>query len=547
MTNIEALLGGLGLNENQIEEVEWSAAQAAQATAAAAVEGRYKEHGKSPLAVAEFSTLADIVSDFALNKFRLKFTVEYTIALSDLFANYDRKYKDKKMTNERLSESQRNALRALVDNFSMRDYHQIKLFESKSDHDLAAAVDWLKYTALKEGILSEKAADAAHFGLTSANPEIAAFGLMNDAILRNLLLPKVINLIEGLYTWAEKHDRVVPALTHLQPAEPTFFLRKITGFANSLRKNLMKLVEVPKDGSFEIGYPKPIRFPAGLSGAVGNYTNHYAAYPDINWRCFAKDFITGLGLKFELITDQTIDFTDYLHYFTAVAGIANDVWKLGNDLSHLTELQWLKKEKKKGAKASSVLIGKTGNAWRAEGARFYLDKGINTLLHSAIQLRRYPHEGNMERSVNMRELGTNMMYLLIGIDRTRQEFMSWIPWDSRIDSYIENNAALVGSSAQTILKREGIAGDPYRVIQEVSFDGDEPVTREKYCENLDAAFSDGRLPAECRAVGEEIKGLLNHPETNMGIAKILSDEVKEAIFSTFADLKNAYNLHIIIK
>ncbi len=192
MTSLEGLLGGLGLNQRQIEEVEWTAAKENVATSATPAGGRYGRHGRGPVTVAgDLHELVNITSDFALNKFRVKYTVEYAIALSDLFADYDGIHKDKKLIKERFSDEKRAALRSLAENFSMKDYFQIKLFESKSDHDLAAATDWIKYEALMLGILNETEVDALHFGLTSANPNVAAFGMMNEAILRNIILPKV--------------------------------------------------------------------------------------------------------------------------------------------------------------------------------------------------------------------------------------------------------------------------------------------------------------------------------------------------------------------
>ena len=67
-----------------------------------------------------------------------------------------------------------------------------------------------------------------------------------------------------------------------QTASPTTVGKELAVFVIRLRKALQNVYEVELLGK--------------ISGAVGNYNAHLAAYPDVDWPVVAQSFVTGFGL-----------------------------------------------------------------------------------------------------------------------------------------------------------------------------------------------------------------------------------------------------------
>ena len=107
-----------------------------------------------------------------------------------------------------------------------------------------------------------------------------------------------------------------------------------------------------------------------------------------------------------------------------------------------------------------------------EGAKFMFRFARNKMTFYAQDLPGYPHEGNMERSYALRNLGDVFMDAFIGMKRVMREMNNYTANLGKIEAFFHEYPGMSGSSIQTVLKREGIEGDAYREIQSISINKD---------------------------------------------------------------------------
>ena len=119
--------------------------------------------------------------------------------------------------------------------------------------------------------------------------------LMKQAI-DTVYLPQLRELIDLLRSNATKWANIpMLAKTHGQPASPTRLGKEIYVFVYRLEEELDRLLHLPVKGKF--------------GGATGNMNAHFVAYPSINWKQFATDFLTNhLHIERESFTTQISNY-----------------------------------------------------------------------------------------------------------------------------------------------------------------------------------------------------------------------------------------------
>ena len=163
------------------------------------------------------------------------------------------------------------------------------------------------------------------------------------------------------------------------------------------------------------------------------------------------------------------------------------------------------------------------NPWRIEGASKILEKFIVQLEYTSKALMDYPYEGDMGRSIIMRDIGDDFAKFFIALGRIREELGLYELNDDKINQFLESNPGLVGGAAQTILKRSQIEGDAYRHIQAIMINPDGSyVSRDEFVKRL----------TENQSIPENVKKeILTHsdPANNTGYADELADmAIKQA-------------------
>jgi len=514
---IKAMFDGLGINPEEImklEEKEVSQEEIISLSSPFPALSRYRKYIKF---------LDELTSLKAWYKYRIRVIVEYFITLADTMANYDGIYKDKKITPFPLTDKMKSALRSITDNLTYQQIAQLEAIEAKSDHDTAAITDWIKFIVDQQNIFEitdeetrkerENSLDGFHFGRTSEDVNSPVFAMINRDLFFEYLIPEIIKFQEQLIKYANANNHVTAGLTHGQPAEPTTIAKQIMNTVSAI-DTAIRQAFLPFNDK---GEHTTLSFPVKTFGAVGNHSDLRSAYPDIDWIENDKRFISALGkgIHLDMMTTQANLYGEYKRIYDAVCTISRHIIKFCNDFWGWTSFQWFRKKRKAGVKGSSVMPNKY-NPWRIEGAKKILEKFIVQLEYTSKALIDYPYEGDMGRSIIMRDIGDDFAKFFIALGRIREELDLYELNEDKINQFLKNNPGLVGGSAQTIMKRYQVEGDAYRHIQAIMINPDGSyVSKEEFLKRL---RQDENIPEEAK------KEILKYsdPINNIGYADELA-------------------------
>jgi len=406
--------------------------------------------------------LNKITSGYGVGLKRFLVIKQYLLTLSDFLENQPIPEKEKIINH--LSSDDKKFIREKI-GVSSEEIFQAETIEQFTDHDTAAAGDFIKLKIATLLPHLAKDMEAVCFGETSEDTMSIVFGLIANELILGHLAKELVNFCLNLLNYCDTLEKesngplILPELTHLQAAEPTTLRIKFIIRLTAIYDLLEELLATP--------------FSAKMGGAIGNLTCHYAAYPNLDWSEFAQKYIESYGLKYENWTDQCTTYVHDAGKFLTLTRILTQIIKLTEDFIRMASCpaQLFVKKKKPGAKGSSIMPNKS-NAWAMEGAIVMLKKSRNLLTFLAEELPNYPHAGNMGRSFLYRELGTDVMPIFIALKRITREMNSYVPCSEKITAFFQEYPGMSGSSLQTVLKKMRIPGDAYRAIQEIAINPD---------------------------------------------------------------------------
>lgn len=512
MPSVEALITGLGPKCPPLEQLlTLLPTQAQLETMSSPIPALGRYHGS-----VEF--LSDVTSQKVVGLVRFRVMIDYLIALSQLMDQYDGKYRNRKIVSGLTKEDIIN-LRSVGTTLS--DIVRAEAIEVCTEHDTAAAAAWLKIQIASRFPRMESFIEGIAFANTSEDTMSSVFGLIGNSMVYGHVLPKLIDLMEALISYArmldgdEEKPQPIAGETHQQVAEPQTPGKRIYTMLEAIDWQIQRLVW--PNGGF-------IGFSGRLGGATGNMTTHHAAYPDIDWRAFAMSYIQGYNLTYEDATFQASTYTVEATILTTLGNIMSMLKKLCEDLLAMAAApsQELLKRKVAGTTGSSVML--KVNMWGTEGAIKMFEDARVMLFHYAQSLPDYPREGNMGRSYLMRNLGNVMMPVFIGLDRIKKELIGNMTTRGTMlsvantERYLNMYPTLAASSIQTVLKRERIAGDAYRQIERIAINPDgSSASAKQFADGLEQVMDENKLSEEIRT---ELRNLIN-PANNIGDAASL--------------------------
>jgi adenylosuccinate lyase len=160
-----------------------------------------------------------------------------------------------------------------------------------------------------------------HFGLTSQDVNNIAIPLsLKDFIEGHYKLQVqslLKNLDEKIKTW---ESVTMLARTHGQPASPTRLGKELEVFSTRIKKQLELVKTIPYSAKF--------------GGATGNFNAHAAAYPEVDWKKFADEFVSNLGLTRSQPTTQIEHYDNLAALFdnlkrinTILIDFCRDLWQ----------------------------------------------------------------------------------------------------------------------------------------------------------------------------------------------------------------------------
>ncbi|MFB6171152.1 MAG: adenylosuccinate lyase [Haloarculaceae archaeon] len=389
--------------------------------------------------------LVPYASESALMRARVRVEVEYLCALADLDA-----------TPLTLTADVRADLRDCYRSFDEDDARAIKRLETEGWRGYAATNHDVKAV---EYFLREHTDDDVHpwihFALTSEDVNNLAHRLLVKPAVEEVLVPDLRALRDQFSSLAREY-RDVPMLarTHGQPATPTTFGKELAVYASRLGRALGRVEASAAD------------LRGKLAGASGTYAAHRAAYPDVDWRAFAREFVASLGLDHEPLTTQVNPCDDLAALFDALRGANGVLLDADLDMWLYVSDRYLGQEAVAGETGSSTMPHKV-NPIDFENSEGNLSKANSDLVFLADYVTRSRLQRDLSDSTVKRNVGAALAHCHIGYQKAATGLEKVVPNEQVMREDLDATPEVIGEAVQTILRREGHA-DAYERVKELS-------------------------------------------------------------------------------
>ncbi len=397
------------------------------------IDGRYRRHTES---------LEKFFSESALIRYRVLIEIEYFIALCELPLAQLKNVKAETFGD----------LRKLYLQFTDEDAFRIKEIEKTTNHDVKAVEYFIKekIASLDLGESSE----FIHFGLTSQDINNTAIPLSIKHAVQEVIIPEIeqsINELEKLsHDWK---DIALLARTHGQAASPTRMGKEIYVFVERLKVQMQQLQQIP--------------FSAKFGGATGNFNAHQVAYPSINWKDFANNFVDKkLLLKRSQTTTQIEHYDNLAALFDAFKRINTILLDLDKDIWTYVSMDYFKQKIKEGEIGSSAMPHKV-NPIDFENSEGNLGIANAIFEHLSAKLPISRLQRDLTDSTVLRNVGVPFGHSLIGLKSLQNGLGKLIINKDKIAEDLDNNWAVVAEAIQTVLRREGYP-KPYEALKDLT-------------------------------------------------------------------------------
>lgn len=432
-------------------------------TAISPIDGRY---------ASKTQQLTAYYSEYALIQYRIRVEVEYFIALNGQVPQVPP-----------FSENQQNLLRSLYLDFTEENAQRVKEIERTTNHDVKAVEYFIKENITDPGLL--KCMEFIHFGLTSQDINNTAIPLLMKESNFHVYLPELHQVVDSIRDLALKYSSIAMlARTHGQPASPTKLGKELQVFVERLDHQIVYFASIP--------------YAAKFGGATGNFNAHHVAYPKIDWKNFANNFVNNiLGLQRSTTTTQ-IEHYDHLaallHNYIRINSILID---FSRDIWTYISLGYFKQKIKEGEVGSSTMPHKV-NPIDFENAEGNLGIANALLGHLAEKLPVSRLQRDLTDSTVLRNLGVPIAHSLIAFKSICKGISKLSLNQYVIDEDLEDNWIVVGEGIQTILRREGYP-KPYEALKELTRTN-EFISQRKIHEFIDGLDVSSNVKAELKLI-----------------------------------------------
>lgn len=394
------------------------------------IDGRYRSKTRQ---------LAPFFSEEALIKYRVRVEIEYFIALCEIPLP--------QLSD--LNKVQFKTLRQIYVNFSTEDAQRIKEIEQVTNHDVKAVEYFIKEKFDDLGLSKYK--EFIHFGLTSQDINNTAIPLSLNEAFDNVYYPEISRLLEKLRSLVTEWDNIpMLARTHGQPASPTRLGKEVQVFVERIEQQIHQLQQIP--------------YAAKFGGATGNLNAHKVAYPNIDWKKFAKDFVEKiLGLHHSFPTTQIEHYDHLAGIFDNLKRINNILIDLDRDFWTYISMNYFKQKIKKGEVGSSAMPHKV-NPIDFENSEGNLGLANAIFEHLSAKLPISRLQRDLTDSTVLRNIGVPIAHTIIGFSSTLKGLDKLLLNEEKFRQDLEDNWAVVAEAIQTILRRENYP-DPYEALK----------------------------------------------------------------------------------
>lgn len=394
------------------------------------IDGRYREKVKE---------LAPYFSEAGLIRTRVEVEARYLVALSDIGVVRP------------LTTKERKKLESFGPQMRTKDVQRVKEIEDETKHDVKAMERVFRESVA--GTSLEDITEMIHFGLTSEDVNNLSYRLMLDRANKGVMQPMLNKITDTLADRAEEYaDITMLGRTHGQAAIPTTVGKEFVNTGMRLRRQIDEIEGEQLTGK--------------LNGAIGNFSAHHLARPDIDWIAFSAEFVSSLGLEPNLYSTQINPYDDVISLFQAYQRVNNVLIDFDQDMWRYISDDWFVQEARKGEVGSSTMPQKV-NPIDFENSEGNL--GIaNTMIEfftrklSISRLQR-----DLSDSTVIRNFGTVFAYQLLAYKNTLLGLSKVKPNEEQIQKALNHNWAILTEGVQTVLRTAGVE-NAYDLIKGLS-------------------------------------------------------------------------------
>ena len=430
--------------------------------------------------------LQEIFSEYGLIKYRIFVEIEWFIHLS---CQLNIKELPK------LTKTSANSLRAIHNEFNLKEAKKVKNIEKKTNHDVKAVEYYLK-NKLSESKQLSGLSEFIHFCCTSEDINNISYALMVRDASKLLISSHTKNLNALLKRKAHLYASI-PMLsrTHGQAATPTTVGKELANFSSRIDRITRDIVDTRLSGK--------------MNGAVGNYNAHLVAYPKVNWEKISKTFVQNLNLDWSPYTTQVEPKDNMAKLFHAHGRLNNVLLDLSRDLWGYISLDYFSQTFSNKEVGSSTMPHKI-NPIDFENAEGNLGMANSMFHHLASKITVSRWQRDLSDSTSMRNIGICFSYTLIAMTSLVKGLNKLEINRKVIKHNLDNSWEVLTEAIQTIMRKYGVKGG-YEMIKEAA--RGKKITKKEIHSIIQALD----VPAH-----EKNKLLSLTPSTYLGLAKKLA-------------------------
>ena len=394
-------------------------------TALSPLDGRY---------AAKVAPLRELFSEYALIRFRVLIEVEWLKALAA-----------EPVLKEvpAFSAATIEQLDGLVRGFSESDGAAVKTIEARTNHDVKAIEYFLRERLAGNGEIA-RVAEFIHFACTSEDINNLCHALMVKRARDEVMLPALDRIVGKLTALAHELAPVAMlAHTHGQPASPTTLGKEMANVAWRLKRARGRVAGVALLGK--------------ANGAVGNYNAHIAAYPELDWERFTREFVERLGLEWNPYTVQIEPHDALAELFDAYARTNTILVDLDRDLWGYISLGYFRQKLEPGEVGSSTMPHKV-NPIDFENSEGNLGLANALLRHMSEKLPVSRWQRDLTDSTVLRNTGVALGHTLLAYDSCSKGLAKLEANRERLAEDLDRNWEVLAEPIQTVMRRYGVSG-----------------------------------------------------------------------------------------
>ncbi len=449
----------------------------------------------------------DISSEQTLVRGRMKFAVEYVIALAHEIGPDST---DTSLVERPFTPEEETKLRSIYKNFCTKDYIAAKIIERRTNHDIVAANTWVTIRAQQLGLDDNLMRKITHFARTSSDVNTNVIGELYMAAIGEWT-STLADLVSEFEQGAKKYiDVACIAETHGQDAQLTTLGHIYANLAEQIKLHAKPLLG--KD---------IFRLDGKIAGAIGTDVDMKAAFPDVDFNPMYRDIVEDIfGLNYvDLGNDQDCSNASLSQALDTMVNVGLVMKKAATDIWIYASREILAKMTEKGESGSSAMPQKT-NPFFAEGSEALISIYIGMINPIKEMIVAYREQGDLRRSITKREGFHPVMLSIIAMKRLIGEIKKYEPNIVALESEIYHaGPKIISSAINTYLREQGVA-DVYDRLKDVVM---RPrVQSEEITEFIDGMVRDKVINEDTAA---NVKNMLNSVmDTNGNIDKLYKAE-----------------------